>query len=85
MQLRSWRNVLPAAEESEELGSRGGFDLAPQAAQSQPMNPRQQPPLTPFSLFLRGMCLGRKHWCEMGFCGDSRPRLSSRAKLDSFF
>jgi hypothetical protein len=44
--------MLPPRQPSHELRRRYRFDLLAQHADGKPVNPRQQPPLAPFGLWL---------------------------------
>src|SRR5258708_28708635 len=66
--LSSISDVLPSHEPAHELRCRYRLNLLAQRANSKTVNAGQQPPLAPFSLRNK--------------CGNSRPRLFSRAQLD---
>ena len=50
VQLSAARDVLPAGQETHEIGGRGRLDLPAQPAESQAVNPGQEAPVGPFRL-----------------------------------
>ena len=54
VQLRARRQVLPAKQETHEIGCRNGFNLAPQSSECEAVNASQQAPVAPLG-FVRSL------------------------------
>ena len=72
VQLRAGREVLPAIQESVELGGGDGLDLAAQAADGEAVDARQQAAVAPFEL---GRARRERAAQDLAFGFELRQRL----------